>query len=301
MGKTRATYKDAKSAGMFSTSVQKTSPLHQNIGAITPHSQTQLRFNCSNMDEIELICLLGVGWFKAVFRGQHGNEPVAVKMVAEFTQESEACDNSKNKMCNADVKMRMMKEILLFSQFSHPNLIQLLGYCVRGNRTRTLTMRDQGMMAVYEMGETATKRAMLRMSWQLRLQNAIEIADLLHYLQYSPLGSVLLRDGRKIEQFLIKDGHIKLSDLDSITTAEPNCFPNNNSSCGFKLPCVIGKCNGYNAHENLRLFCSTLLWSLLSTKDEKQKQVINRMKGQVKQGTISAASLKINLLKMAAD
>ena len=54
------------------------------------------------------------------------------------------------------------------------------------------------------------------------VKHAIELADLLDYLEHSPAGSMIIGDF-KLGQFILVDGTIKLGDLDDLSATEPEC------------------------------------------------------------------------------
>ena len=57
----------------------------------------------------------------------------------------------------------------------------------------------------------------------------IQLADLLHYLEHSPIGSVLIRDFKLTQFILVDDTLLKLGDLDDLEGMEPKC--QRNSDC----------------------------------------------------------------------
>jgi protein kinase domain-containing protein len=54
------------------------------------------------------------------------------------------------------------------------------------------------------------------------LQLALGIAQILHHLAHSPLGSLSMNDFRR-QQFVLVGGTLKLSDVDDLGVGEPEC------------------------------------------------------------------------------
>uniref|UniRef100_UPI00358E7545 extracellular tyrosine-protein kinase PKDCC isoform X2 n=1 Tax=Myxine glutinosa TaxID=7769 RepID=UPI00358E7545 len=101
------------------------------------------------------------------------------------------------------------------------------------------------------------------------VQICLSLARLLQYLAHSPLGSVALLDFRP-RQFVLRDGELKISDMDDATAGEPRCTESHHctlhfSSHNFSLPCSLprGRCLGLNERRNLynahRYFLTYLL------------------------------------------
>ena len=280
-----------------------------------PHHQ-RYRYTCANIPEILVKRKLGQGVTKQVYLGLHNSRKVAIKMVTRNVIDVMSCikrlrretadisslPGEKHK-CYTLPNMKLMKEILLLNQLHHPNLLKLLGYCVRSEETDSTSLQEHGIVAVYEYGLRFYVSNLREWPWQLRLRTAIELADLLEYLQTSPLGSLRISDF-KDAHFLLKDGKIKLTDLDDVTSLEPNCQPNPGPDvdlkgvrsaarvCGYDLKCIGGICPGFNAMKNLdnfnRLFFSSLLFGdVMDVEDH-----MARLRTRLDNLTIGAAELK---------
>ncbi|ESO98861.1 hypothetical protein LOTGIDRAFT_158812 [Lottia gigantea] len=234
-------------------------------------------FNCSNIHDIKIKKKIGHGVSKQTFLGDYQGQHVAVKMVTRHLRDVRECfeDLKKRKAdtpqmkskCFAIPTMKLMKEILLLEQINHPNLVQLLGYCVRSEESDSTDISEHGVVAVYEYGQRFVVDSLQLESWQLRLQQAIELANFLDYLENSPLGSLIVPDFKE-GHFLFVDNSIKMIDLDDINNIEPQCGlqPKHQSDCEYDLKCQRAQCLGFNAKTNMkhmnRLLFKRLLFPL---------------------------------------
>ena len=240
-------------------------------------------FNCTNINKISLKQKIGHGVSKQAFLGYYHGKPVAVKMVTRHQKDVRNClqrltdnDVSRRHDCFVFSNMKLMKEILLLEQMDHPGFIKLLGYCVRSEESDSTDLSEHGVTAVYEYGKRLNVESLQFHTFDTRLRYAIDLTDLLSYLDNSPLGSLRVRDFKETH-FLLVSNSIKMIDLDDVDNLEPSCdiyydtqgiVYNNESkarttTCEFNLPCYMGLCIGFNAKNYLkmmnRLFLSRLL------------------------------------------
>ena len=286
--------------------------------ATNPHHQRYM-FTCSNIQLINIKRKLGQGVTKQVYLGVYDNRKVAVKMVTRNVIDVLSCmkklrretsdlstlPGEKHK-CYTLPNMKLMKEILLLNQLDHPNLLKLQGYCVRSEETDSTSLQEHGIVAVYEYGLRFYISNLKEWPWQLRVRTATELADLLEYLEHSPLGSLRVSDF-KDAHFLLKDGRIKLTDLDDVTSLEPACQPNPGPEvdlkgnrtpakiCGFDLKCVAGMCPGYNAMKNLDNFNRLFFSNLLTGDTPETEEHMSRIRARLDNLSIGAAELRRTL------
>ncbi|KAK6195618.1 hypothetical protein SNE40_001007 [Patella caerulea] len=236
-------------------------------------------FNCSNIHDIKIKKKIGHGVSKQTFLGEYNGEHVAVKMVTRHLRDVRDCfDDIKQRnvdtpqtrsKCFAIPTMKLMKEILFLEQINHPNLVSLLGYCVRSEESDSTDISEHGVVAVYEHGQRFVVDSLQLESWQLRLQQAVELADFLDYLENSPLGSLIVPDFKE-GHFLFVDYSIKMIDLDDVNNIEPQCglHPKivDDDKCEYDLKCLRAQCIGFNAKTNMkhmnRLLFKRLLFPL---------------------------------------
>lgn len=247
-------------------------------------------FNCSNVGDIDfdLKNVLGKGVTKHVFYGKYKEKAVAIKMVTSQAMDVSECLTrygdaelwrESHRQCYIFPNMKLMKEILLLHQLNHPNLIKLLGYCVRSEETEQLSLKEHGVIAIYEYAKPAAASEVYAWSLETRLKSALELADLLAYLEHSPLGSLILGDLKRSHLLLRPPYAIVINDLDDAHAQEPECLgdqpkidarykipgaPAVERSCLYDLPCIKGRCIGHNAKHNLAKMHSLILSKLLS-------------------------------------
>jgi len=192
------------------------------------------RFNCSNTAHITVKRKLGHGVTKHVYLGFYKGERVAVKMVTRGVMDVTSCLKEKSltyvmaslrerERCYVMPNMKLMKEILLLEQISHPNLVQMLGYCVRSEETEATSLAEHGVVAVYEYAESFYVATLSDWTTRLRLETALSLADLLDYLEHSPLGSLRISDFKAAHFLMTSSKEIKLTDLDDVNSLEPIC------------------------------------------------------------------------------
>ena len=231
-----------------------------NIAQTSPRYQ----FNCSNIHQINIIQTLGRGVSKQALLGVYEGRKVVVKMASLSSQDIVSCltENPQSpewrSRCIGFPNMKIMKEILLLQQLDHPNILDLLGFCVRSEETESMSLLDHGVIAVYEYAQELKVSAMERWTFSRRLDTAIQMMDFAVYLEHSPLGSLKLPDF-KTSHFRLVGETTKFIDFDDVNNLEPSCSDRNSSSktiptpppCKFGLSCVNGDCRGFNAKINI--------------------------------------------------
>ena len=227
-------------------------------------------FNCSNIHNINLQTKIGHGVSKQTFKGTFRGTSVAVKMVTRHQKEVKTCIDAltsskperttERSKCFVHPTMKLMKEILLSEQLNHPGLVTLLGYCVRSEESDTSDLSERGVVSVYELGQKLMLGNLQFTTWQEKIRHSINLAEFLHFLEYSPLGSLVVRDFKE-DHFLMVGNRIKMIDLDDVDNIEPSCDEYTSyyhhgkqpkSPCDFGLPCNQGLCIGFNAKHNLK-------------------------------------------------
>ncbi|GFN90452.1 protein kinase domain-containing protein, cytoplasmic [Plakobranchus ocellatus] len=174
-----------------------------------------------------------------------GEKPRGMNQV-ELTQ-------SERQGCYTAPTARVMKEILLSLQLTHPNLASMLGYCVRSEESESTDISEHGVISVFELGSRFILDNLQILPWQSRLRHATEMASLLHYLEFSPIGSLVVPDMKEGHLVMVNDS-LKLIDLDDVNNLEPECGPHRKpkDTCPYGLRCSRALCEGFNAKENMK-------------------------------------------------
>ncbi len=233
--------------------------------------RNEVVFNCENMKHIRLVKELGRGWYKVTYYGEYG-----VSMQVAVT------------MMRGKYRGMFTRQVLYLQQLNHPNIIRLLGFCFRrkGYKGDSELELDAEMVLVQEYGEEVDLSVLENLPLSRRLDLALQVLDLLIYLDKSPLGPVALRD-LHLRHFLVSDNRLKLIDVDLFRNEEPSCANSKgiNSSqsqaselgflpeikfldvvdedCNGVVPCVGGRCVGYNGKQHLTWCNAFLLRHLL--------------------------------------
>ncbi len=244
-------------------------------------------FNCENMNTIKLLRVLGTGIDKVTHLGVYGEgTKVAVKMVANLTRTSP----------NGDRLKMLMKEILLFQELKHRNILKLLGFCIRGNKLGTDSLKEERAIAVYEYGEEVYRNRsfLTHLPLPQRLDTVLAIIDLFVYLERSPLGSLRLKD-LQLRHFLWHDNTLKLIHLDG-DWEEPSCQAKDNTRCEFNVTCVEGRCVGSNAKSNLLRISQVLLSLLLQNVNSLDLRQNKTRPDSIRQRALSDLKQLVSLL-----
>ena len=220
----------------------------------------ELQFGCHNIDEIKLIRAVGYGINKAGYLGMHNGTQVAVRMTTKNMNTGKDCIGKepasghhfiKTKECWTLGQIRIMHEILVLQQLSHPAVTKLLGFCIRSYETTDMSLLEHGAIIVTEFAQALNEEMVNKWSLRECLQRTLEMVDLFLYFEKSPLGSVEFPDV-KIGHFGISENRLIAIDYDDANTIEPLCPKE--KECIFGLPCSDGRCKGYNAKLNMIRF-----------------------------------------------
>lgn len=275
--------------------LQYTGCLNKNHNIFTKNTTNRFLLGCHNAHLINITShSYGVpGVNKKAYYGLYDGVEVAVRMPTS--------DNSNNRICIEDTytlsdnhqecstfgNMKQMKDILLTQQMSHPNLIKLYGYCLRSDETNDKSIYSHGLIAFNEyareiFGRTAIRSSSLIKEWTVekRIRSVLGLADLMVYLQHSPLGYLGVPDLKPQHLMLVGDS-IKMTDFDDSTTAPRRCSGRTCTDISnfFTLPCVDNVCIGFHEYTNNRRFG----WSLFADIfPENVRHMLRRLSGLYK-------------------
>jgi protein kinase domain-containing protein len=213
--------------------------------------------NCANLDQVQIKTeRIRRGQFKTTDVGIFNGQEVAVKYFF---------DKIANRKKESEIRQFLfMKEIFMLNQLDHPGLIKMLGYCVKPLHEHNSRYMSESLSitAVYEYGEVFNVTT-LSLSVEQRIKHVLDLADLLLYLENSPLGSLRI-DDFKSGHFLMVNNVIKLIDFDYFNKDEAKCTTkcgynltchkrenSGNKDCGSGTTCHRGICIGHNARINM--------------------------------------------------
>lgn len=152
-------------------------------------------------------CKIGDGGFGSVYLGRlPDGRAVAVKRLHRHLPTAAVASArafSAKSFCN---------EILILSSIDHPNLVKLHGYC--SDPRGLLLVYDyvpNGTLADHLHGGLRHRRAPL--TWQVRLDMAVQIGLAIEYLHYSVSPPVVHRDITSSNIFVEGDMRIKVGDF----------------------------------------------------------------------------------------
>ncbi|XP_072023824.1 extracellular tyrosine-protein kinase PKDCC-like [Amphiura filiformis] len=262
-------------------------------------------YGCEEIASLQLVRRVGRGTTKDVYVSVYRNMRIAVKMVSPKVPDIKACLRRKmfrdREECYVYANYKMMKEIALFQQLEHPNIAKLIGYCIQSDPLYSRE-RDHGVISVVEFGSKASLHRISDMSWQHKLQASIALADLLDYLENSPLGSLAIWDYKHSQFILTSDNKIKYSDLDDLSADEPQCetqedciIPKSNR---IKVLCTHSRCDGFNAKFNLLRTTKEFLKPLLKETPEEYQTELDEIFAKLNKLEMNAKDVKTMLTEM---
>ncbi|GAU49422.1 hypothetical protein TSUD_240050 [Trifolium subterraneum] len=170
---------------------------HRNANLFPPvFTYDELNISTNNFDPKRKI---GDGGFGSVYLGNLRDGKLAA--VKHLHRQNHTAAFSSKSFCN---------EILILSSIDHPNLVKLHGYC----------SDPRGLILVYDYIPNGTlaehlhglksKRYGYKLTWQTRLEIAIQTALAMEYLHFSVKPPIVHRDITSSNIFIEKDMRIKV-------------------------------------------------------------------------------------------
>ncbi|XP_076100653.1 extracellular tyrosine-protein kinase PKDCC-like isoform X1 [Mytilus galloprovincialis] len=215
-------------------------------------SRDRASLGCQDIVRMTNYRFLASGWTKAVYSANYNNKTYAVKTVFPQGRDISSCleEGYLYDKCFYKAAKKLIKEISLLQTLTHPNIIQVFGFCITSDNLYDVSM-------VTELGDPVELIRLLQMSWEDRLKVAYDITKLLYFMSHNEFGTISINDFRR-QQFVRVNGEIKLSDVDDIGFGDPICqtdddcavsFPNANFS--LRISCQNLKCVGHNEKKNI--------------------------------------------------
>ncbi|PNY06349.1 putative serine threonine-protein kinase [Trifolium pratense] len=195
---------------------------HRNANLFPPvFTYDELNISTNNFDPKRKI---GDGGFGSVYLGNLRDGKIAA--VKHLHRHNHTAAFSSKSFCN---------EILILSSIDHPNLVKLHGYC----------SDPRGLILVYDYIPNGTlaehlhgsksKRNGYKLTWQTRLDIAIQTALAMEYLHFSVKPPIVHRDITSSNIFIEKDMRIKVGDfgLSRLLVLQETTNNQTTSSSGF--------------------------------------------------------------------
>ncbi|XP_045185763.2 extracellular tyrosine-protein kinase PKDCC-like isoform X1 [Mercenaria mercenaria] len=209
---------------------------------------------CDDIANITDRTYIASGWTKAVYKGTYKGSPVALKTVDVKGQDVTTCMDSgmSETACFVKAAKKIVKEIVLLQALAGENVLKVLGFCLPRNVGDILWVA-----MVTELGESVDLIKLLQMSLEDRLRVCLDITRIVNFMSQTPYGSMSMNDFR-LQQFVLVDGNLKLSDVDDTGFEDPACRTSDDcnvifSSANFskRTNCRHGRCVKYNEMKNL--------------------------------------------------
>lgn len=229
------------------------------INLLLPMHKSKQMLDCKSLENSRDHIYIATGWTKVSYSAKLYDGDIAIKTVNIYGRDVREClkwDPNKRLLdCYQIAASKILREIFLLKKLIHPNVIEMLGYCVPikeydGGQSSSVSI-------ITELGQPIDVIGLLQMSWEDRLRVSLGMAHLLYHLAHSPLGSLFMTDFRR-QQFVLVKGKLKLSDVDDIIIGDPKCLSNENCTVYFPqqnltliVSCQKGICHGFNEKQNI--------------------------------------------------
>ena len=129
--------------------------------------------SCKDIDLIQIGRTIAHSGKKYIERGQFENlskQDVTVKSQSiDIETKIECMKKIYNiKHCSPMGNYRMLREIFLLALLKHSSLIQILGYCIRGDRI-SASLHKKGLVLITEVGTPLTDEVIKMLPWHSRV------------------------------------------------------------------------------------------------------------------------------------
>ncbi|XP_064612362.1 uncharacterized protein LOC135476303 isoform X2 [Liolophura sinensis] len=259
--------------------------------------------SCRDIDSIQVDQEIDTSSKKLVYKGLHHEVEVAMKVPwRDLTTKARCLQEFHNNFdrCTAEMNFQVVREILLHSVLHHANIAKLLGYCIRGDAVMNY-IGGNGVIMVTEMGMPCHAEFLSRMKVKQKLQIIQSLANLLIYLESSPLGNLRLTKVTSKDFVCVKDT-VKLVDLDELRLGELKC--SDKKDCfyaGFDIgiPCGSGQCTGFNARSNVKKIYDVIIGPLLRSLPRELSKDVSKLIQDCKAVRVTPEGLLTTVKRMA--
>uniref|UniRef100_A0A1I8I5G6 Protein kinase domain-containing protein n=1 Tax=Macrostomum lignano TaxID=282301 RepID=A0A1I8I5G6_9PLAT len=197
---------------------------------------------------------LGAGWSKAAELAVDAQTGETVALKRPHRSGRDMLDCLRRRLGDVDgcyerLAGKFLRELVFLQSLDGTDgIVRLKGWCLSHREFYIAT----------EVGNPLDIVSLLQMGWEDRLRIAADLAQLLHRLHASPVGSLALRDFRRGQFALAGDGRLKLIDLDDLDRRLPRCS-GRDGLCSEKVDkvnyvstrCRQWTCPGHNDRVNL--------------------------------------------------
>ncbi|XP_058096471.1 wall-associated receptor kinase-like 1 [Magnolia sinica] len=169
------------------------------VNPIRIFSAEELKKATNNYDEGRI--LTREGKFIS-YKGTYHDCPIVAKKLVIVPHDENTCKRFLDRIFN---------EIIILSQINHRNVVRLLGCCIETASPVLVYEFISNKSLAYHIRETTIST---RISWEIRIRIAIEIADAVTYLHTATPKTIVHR-GVKASSILLDENYIsKLSDFE---------------------------------------------------------------------------------------
>ncbi|XP_052242252.1 uncharacterized protein LOC127852330 isoform X2 [Dreissena polymorpha] len=216
---------------------------------------------------------------------------MVVKSVGHDEQFKISCmkQDYNNDRCSFMANYKLLKELVLLALLENPALVQLKGFCLRGDAI-DLRVNKRGIVLVTEAGTQLETGMIMHLPWATKLKMLLQLYELLRYLDTSPAGSLGF-EALQLHDFVLVENSLRLVDLDNLRVGEPACTTDvqcqDASLDVVSIKCQQNTCQGYNSRVNMELVRSVVVEPMLQTFPSSVRQEVQNFLSDLQRKKLS--------------